>query len=162
MLLFLFYSKDFRHALREFRKLRNQHFDFVLKTDSLTKEIDELETKDAVQIASINAKKFVESEEFISQNFDTDELKELKELKEKMLLAMEEVNRWKRGIITQHDAEEKAKLEYLTPSELEVWQQYFESLKKKQLEKFLKTLKKLDEKQKSALQAYDDLDRAVN
>ena len=141
--------------LKEFRKLRNQHFDFVLKTDSFAKEIDELETKDAVQIASVNAKKFVESDEFTSQNFDTDDLKALKE---KMLIAMQEVNRWKRSIISLHDAEEKAELEYMTPAEREVWHKYFETLnQKKQFEKFLQTLKKPDQRQFDAMQHYDDL-----
>ncbi len=139
--------------LKEMRKLRNQHFDFVLKTDSLTKEIDELETKDAVLAASINAKKFIESDEFTSQNTD-----EIKELKEKLKKAIEEVNRWKRSIISQHEAEEKAKLEYLTPQEREVWHQYFETLnQKKQLENFLQSLKKPDQQQSDAMQHYDDL-----
>ena len=139
--------------LKEMRKLRNQHFDFVLKTDSLTKEIEELETKDAVLASSMNAKKFMESDEFKSQNTD-----EIQELKEKLKKAMEEVNRWKRSIISQHDAEEKTKLEYMTPSEREVWNQYFETLaQKKQLEKFLQTLKKPDQRQSEAMQNYDDL-----
>ena len=71
---------------------------------------------------------------------------------------MEEVNRWKRAIISQHDAEEKARLEYMTPSEREVWHKYFETLaQKKQLENFLQTLKKPDQRQSEAMQNYDDL-----
>ena len=139
--------------LKEMRKLRNKHFDFVLKTDLLTKEIEELETKDAVLASSTTAKKFMESDEFKSQNTD-----EIQELKEKVKKAMEEVNRWKRLIISQHDAEEKAKLEYMTPSEREVWHQYFETLnQKKQLEKFLQTLKKPDERQSEAMQNYEEI-----
>ncbi len=74
--------------LKEMRKLRNKHFDFVLKTDSLTKEIEELEIKDAVLASSMNAKKIMESDEFTSQNTD-----EIQELKEKVKFAVEEVNR---------------------------------------------------------------------
>ena len=72
------------------------------------------------------------------------------------------MNRWKRTIISQHDAEQKAKLEYMTPSEREVWNQYFETLnQKKQLEKFLQTLKKPDEKQSAAMHHYEDLVEGV-
>ena len=46
----------------------------------------------------------------------------------------------------------------MTPSEREVWHQYFETLaQKKQLEKFLQTLKKLDEKQSAAMQNYEEI-----
>ena len=139
--------------LKEMRKLRNKHFDFVLKTDSLSKEIEELETKDAVLASSMNAKKFMESDEFKSQNTD-----EIQELKEKLKLSVEEVNRWKRAIISQHDAEEKARLEYMTPSERELWHQYFETLaQKKQLEQFLQTLKKPDKRQSEAMQHYEEI-----
>ena len=139
--------------LQEMRKLRNKHFDVVLKTDSLTKEIAELETKDAVLASSMNAKKFMESDEFTSQNTD-----EIQELKEKVKFAVEEVNRWKRSIISQHDAEEKAKLEYMTPSEREVWHKYFETLnQKKQLEQFLQNIKKPDQRQSEAMQHYEEI-----
>lgn len=53
------------------------------------------------------------------------------------MTAVAEVNKWKRVIISQHDAEEKAKLEYMTKFERELWQKYFETLaQKKQLEEF--------------------------
>ena len=146
--------------LKKFRNLRNQHFDLIFKTDSATKEIEELETKDEVQLAAIKAREFITSEDFLSPKFDT---KKLKELKAKVLFEVDEVNRWKRSIISQHDAEEKAKLEYMTPSERVVWRKYFETLaQKKQLENFLLTLKKPDESQKDALNAYEEMVSGVN
>ena len=45
--------------LKEFRALRKQHFDLVMKLDALTKEADELEVKDAVQISSTAAKNLI-------------------------------------------------------------------------------------------------------
>ena len=42
--------------LKEFRALRNRHFDLVMQIDALTKETEELEVKDTVQLASTNAK----------------------------------------------------------------------------------------------------------
>ena len=52
-----------------------------------------------------------------------------------MLRAVAQVNKWKRVIISQHDAEEQTKLEYMSKSERELWQKYFETLgQKKQLE----------------------------
>ena len=80
-----------------------------------------------------------------------------------MFTAVTEVNKWKRVIISFHDAEEKAKLEYMTKFERELWQRYFETLaQKKQLEEFLQTLKKPKETQKDALKAYNDLVVGVN
>ena len=141
--------------LKEFRSLRQRHFDLIFKIDSLTKETEELDTKDAVQNSSVKAKKFIDSQEFLSQKFDSDRLKNMKA---KMFSAVAEVNKWKRVIITNHDAEEQAKLEYMTESERELWQNYFETVaQKKQLEDFLKTLRKPDDLQKDALKAYNDV-----
>jgi len=52
--------------LREFRSLRKQHFDLVMKFDAIAKEKEELETKDAVQVSSTEAKKLTDSPEFKS------------------------------------------------------------------------------------------------
>ena len=121
--------------LKNFRSLRNRHFDSVLRKDSVEKEIEELETKDSVQKVQMKAREYITSEEFLAQKFD---MPQLQELKEKVKYEIREVNHWKRAIISQHDAEEKARLEYMTPSEREIWQKYFEMLnQKKQLAKFV-------------------------
>ena len=75
-----------------------------------------------------------------------------------MLTAVAEVNRWKRFIISQRDAEEQAELEYMSKAERQIWLNYFQTLaQKKHLEDFLTTLKKPDEKQAKELKAYNDL-----
>ena len=146
--------------LKEFRSLRKQHFDLVMKLDAIAKEKEELETKDAVQISTTNAKNLTDSQDFLSQKFLS---QYQQELKTKMFTAVAEVNKWKRVIISFHDAQEQAKLEYMTKSERELWQKYFETLaQKKQLEEFLQTLKKPKETQKDALKAYNDLVAGVN
>ena len=135
--------------LKKFRELRQQHFDLILKMDLLTKESEELDIKDDVQNSSVNAKKLIDSKEFLQANSD---------LKSKMFSAVAEVNKWKRILISYHDAEQQAKLEYMTKSERELWQQYQETLaQKKHLEDFLKTLRKPDESLKDALKSYDDI-----
>jgi len=145
--------------LKIFRGLRKQHFDMVMKMDALTKEADELEVKDAVQLASTHAKELMESKEYASQKFVS---KYLVAMKTKMLTAVAEVNKFKRVIISQHDAEEQAKLEYMTKTERELWQKYFETLgQKKQLEEFLQTLKKPNETEKEKVKAYEELVRGV-
>ena len=145
--------------LKIFRGLRKQHFDMVMKMDALTKEADELEVKDAVQLASTHAKELMDSKEYAAQKFVS---QHLLEMRNKMLMAVAEVNKWKRVIISHHDAEEQAKLEYMTKSERELWQKYFETLgQKKQLEEFLHTLKKPDEKYKEEVKAYDELVRGI-
>ena len=146
--------------LKEFRSLRKQHFDLVMKMDAIAKEKEELETKNAVQISTTTAKNFTDSQEFKSQKFLS---QYQQELKAKIFTAVAQVNKWKRVIISYHDAQEQAKLEYMTKSERELWQRYFETLgQKKQLEEFLQTLKKPKETQKDALKAYNDLVAGVN
>ena len=146
-------------SCQENRGLRKQHFDMVMKMDALTKEADELEVKDAVQLASTHAKELMDSKEYAAQKFVS---QHLLAMRNKMLMAVAEVNKWKRVIISHHDAEEQAKLEYMTKSERELWQKYFETLgQKKQLEEFLQTLKKPDEKYKEEVKAYDELVRGI-
>ena len=141
--------------LKHFRALHKQHFDLVMKLDALTKEADELEIKDAIQNASTGAKSLMDSKEYKKQKFVSPNLSAMKK---RMLKAVAEVNRWKRFIISQHDAQEHAKFEYMTKSERELWFKYFELLRqKKHLEDFLQTLKKPDEKQSAELNAYNDL-----
>ena len=94
--------------LKQFRALRKQHFDLVMKLDAMTKEADELEVKDAVQLSSTSAKKLMDSKEYKKQKFVSEYLLAMKK---RMLKAVAEVNRWKRFIISQHDAEQQAKLE---------------------------------------------------
>ena len=141
--------------LKQFRALRKQHFDLVMKLDALTKEAEELEIKDSVQLSSTGAKSLMDSKEYKTQKFISEYLLAKKR---RLLKAVAQVNRWKHFIISQHDAEEQAKLEYMTKAERQIWQNYFELLgQKKHLEDFLKTLKKPDEKQSEELKAYNDL-----
>ena len=141
--------------LREFRSLRKQHFDLVMKLDAIAKETEELETKDAVQIASTSAKTLMDSNEYAVQKFVS---QPLLAMKNKMLTAVAQVNKWKRVIISQHDAEEQARLEYMSKAERKLWLNYFETLaQKKKLEEFLKTLRKPDESDKEATRAYEDV-----
>ena len=135
--------------LKKFRELRQQHFDLILKMDSLTKESEELDIKDDVQTSSVKAKKLIDSKEFLQANSD---------LKAKMFSAVAEVNKWKRILISYHDAQLQAKLEYMTKSERELWFQYQETVaQKKNLEQFLQSLRKPDESLKDALKSYDDI-----
>ena len=122
--------------LKIFRGLRKQHFDMVMKIDALTKEADELEVKDVVQLSSTHAKELMESKEYAAQKFVSEYLAAMRN---KMLTAV-------------------AKMEYMTKTERELWQKYFETLgQKKRLEEFLQTLRKPDETQKEELNAYNDI-----
>ena len=141
--------------LKEFRALRTRHFDLVMQIDAMTKEADELEIKDAVQLASTHVKALMDSNEYARQKFVSPHLSALNQ---KMLTAVAEVNKWKRVIISQHDAEEKAMLEYMTKAERESWLKYAEILaQKKHLEEFLLTLHKPDAKHKEELKAYEEV-----
>ena len=136
--------------LREFRELRKQHFDLVMKLEALTAETEELETKDAVQHFSTKTKNFITAPKKLTQS--------QQELRSKMFTAVAEVNRWKRVVISYHDAQEQARLEYMSKAERELWQKYSEALaRKKQLEEFLKTLRKPKETEKAELKAYEEV-----
>ena len=104
--------------LKKFRGLRKQHFDLVMKIDAMTREAEELEVKDAVQLSSTGAKSLMDSKEYKRQEFVSEYLLAMKN---KMLKAVAEVNEWKRVIISQHDAQEQARLEYMSKSERELW-----------------------------------------
>ena len=141
--------------LKEFRALRTRHFDLVMQIDELTKEADELEIKDAVQLASTHAKALMDSKEYSAQKFTS---LYLSAMKQKMLTTVAEVSKWKRVVISQHDAEEQAMLEYMTKAERKLWLRYFETLaQKKHLEDFLLTLHKPDDKHKDELKAYEEI-----
>ena len=127
----------------------------LMQMDALSTQADELKTKDAAQSSSSNAKKFIDSPDFASQKFVS---QYQQELRAKMFTAIAEVNKWKRVIISQHDAELQASLEYMTKTERELSQKYFETIaQKKHLEDFLQTLHKPNDSQKVALKAYNEL-----
>ena len=129
--------------LREFRALRKQHFDLVMKLEALTAETEELETKDAVQQSSTKARDFIATPKKLTQP--------QQELRARMFTAIAEVNKWKRVVISYRDAEEQARLEYMSKAERELWQKYVETLERK------KTLRKPDDSQKSAVKAYEEV-----
>ena len=153
------YEESRLERLKIFRGLRERHFDLVMKLDTSTKEAEELEVKDDAQFVSSRIKSLIESKKYKSQKF-LDPI--LADLKNKMLTAVAQVNKWKRAIISQHDAKEKAKLEYMTKAEQELWQKYFETLaQKNHLEQFLQTLKKPDESDKKATSAFAQIASGV-
>jgi len=153
------YEEPRLERLKIFRGLREHHFDLVMKLDASTKEADELEVKDDIQFVASRIKALIESKEYSEQKF-VDPI--LADLKNKMLTAVAQVNKWKRSIISQHDAEEQAKLEYMAKYERELWLKYFETLsQKKNLELFLKTLKKPDETKKEATRAFEQIASSV-
>ena len=146
--------------LQLFRSLRKRHFDLVMELDAMTKEAEELEIKDVVQQSSTKAKSLMESEEYKTQKFIS---QEHHQLREKMLSAVTEVNRWKRAIVSQHDAELQAKLQYMTKNERKTWLRYFELFaQKKHLEAFLKNLPKPKESKKEEMEAYNNLVASTN
>ena len=76
--------------LKEFRSLRKQHFDLVMKLDAIAKETEELKIKDAVQIASTAAKSLIDSKEYATQKFAS---QYLSAIRERMMTAVAEVNK---------------------------------------------------------------------
>ena len=119
-----------------------------MKLDELTKGTEELETKDTVQVSSVKAKKLMNAPELPRQ----------RELRARMFTAVAEVTKWKRVIISYHDAQEQARQEYMSAAERELWQKYFETLaQKKQLEEFLKNLRKPQTTDRDAVKAYEKI-----
>ena len=149
------YEEPKLERLQIFRGLRKRHFDLVMALDALTKETEELEVKDDVQFVSTKAKSLMDSKEYSALKIFS---QQQEELRSKMLNAVALVNKWKRAIISKPDAEQQAKFEYMTKSERQIWQQFFELLgRKNQLEEFLKNHSKPKETEKDELNAYNDL-----
>ena len=139
--------------LKEFRNIRKDYRDLIFEADALHKEIDELQAKDKALEASTNAKKFMDSDEFKNNSFDS---KRLQFLRQDLLKSIDLVNKWKRILISRHDAEEQAKLEYMTKEERELWHNFQDSINQiKNLETFRDSLKKPQDK--NALKSYNDV-----
>ena len=150
------YEEPKLERMQIFRGLRKQHFDLVMELDALTKETEELEVRDDVQFVSTQAKSLMDSKEYAALKIFSQQQEE--ELRSKMSNALAQVNKWKRAIISRHDAELQAMLEYMSKAERQIWQKYFELLgRKKQLEEFLKNHSKPKETDKDELKAYNDL-----
>ena len=144
--------------LKEFRNIHKEYRDLIFDADALYKEIDELQAKDRALEASTNAKKFMDSDEFKNNSFDSTRLQFLRQ---DLLKSIELVNKWKRILISRHDAEEQAKLEYMTKEERELWHNFHDSLNQiKNLESFKDSLKKPQDK--NALKSYNDVVDGIN
>ena len=97
----------------------------------------------------------MDSNEYAAQKFTS---LYLSAMKQKMLTAVADVNKWKRVVISQHDAEQHAMLEYMTKAERESWLKYSEILaQKKHLKELLLTLHEPDDKHKEELKAYEEV-----
>lgn len=71
-------------------------------------------------------------------------------------------SRLKALMVSQHDAELQAKMEYMTKSERKLWLKFFETLAhKNHLKHFLKTLKKPDESDKDETRAFAQIISSV-
>ena len=154
------YEEPKLERLKILRGFRERHFDLVMELDGKTSEAEETELKDDVQFVFKRVKSLMEMKEYAEQKKVS---QEQQELRERMMSALRQVNKWKRLVVSQHEAEEQAKIEYMTKEEQKIWRRYFELLgQQKQLEEFLKTLAKPEEKDKEECEAYDKLVVASN
>ena len=154
------YEEPKLESLKILRGFRERHFDLLMKLDGKTSEAEETELKDDVQFVFKRVKALMEMKEYADHKKVS---QEQQELRERMMSALRQVNKWKRLVVSQHEAEEQAKLEYMTKEEQKIWRRYFELLgQEKQLEEFLKTLAKPEEKDKEECEAYDKLVVASN
>ena len=139
--------------LKHFRELRDEHKNLLFDADFLDKEIEELEAKDQALNSSTNAKKFMDSDEYKNNSFDSTLLKFLRQ---DLLNAIDEVNKWKRILISRRDAEEQAKLEYMSKEEREIWHQFHDAQRQiANLESFKQTLH--EPQDKNALDSFNDI-----
>lgn len=141
--------------LKKYRMARKEHQDILYTADMLEREIEELALKDETQEASLAAKKLVDSGEYLRQNPDA---ALISELQDNVLSAIWEVNALKNTILTTSDAEEQAKLEYLTAQERQLWQQFKDSKSQKEhWEIFRGSMKKPPATEPEALRVYGEI-----
>ena len=145
--------------VKKYRMARKEHQDILYAADMLEKEIEELALKDKTQKTTLAAKSLMDSDELQSQNKDAPLIGELRD---NVLSAIREVNALKNIILTKSDAEEQAKLEYLTPKERELWQKFKETkAQKEHWEIFAGNLKKPPATEPEALRAYEEIADSV-
>lgn len=145
--------------VKKYRMARKEHQDILYAADMLEKEIEELVLKDETQKMTLAAKSLMDSDELQSQNTDAPLIGELQD---NVLSAIREVNALKNIILTKSDAEEQAKLEYLTPEEREIWQKFKETKAQKEHWKtFAGSLKKHPATEPEAVRAYEEISDSV-
>lgn len=145
--------------VKKYRMARKEHQDILYAADMLEKEIEELALKDETQKMTLAAKSLMDSDELQSQDADAPLIGELRD---NVLSAIREVNALKNIILTRSDAEEQAKLEYLTPKERELWQRFKETKAQKEHWKtFAGSLKKPPATEPEAVRAYEEIADSV-
>lgn len=141
--------------LKKYRMARKEHQDILYAADMLEREIEELALKDKTQEASLAAKQLMDSGEYLRQNPDATLIGELRD---NVLSAIREVNALKNTILSKDDAEEQAKLEYLTPQERQLWQQFKDiNAQREHWEIFRGNMKKPPATEPEALRVYGEI-----
>ena len=140
---------------KQARKAQQKFQSAAYATDKAKREIEELETKDEAQKNLLAAKNLLDTEELAEQ---VRESPLVKELRQKLTAAVNEVNLCKQRLVTADEAEEKATLEYLTADEKRLWHDYKKITNEKaNLEKFCQTLRKPLEDNEEAFEAYEQV-----
>ena len=145
--------------LKNYRKLNSDNQNLLSFTDSASKNNEIQKVKDLANSSLIAAKQFIDSDEYKSNSFNS---KRLQFLRQDLLKSIEIVNKWKRILISRHDAEQQAKLEYMTKDERELWFKFYEAKhQKSNLKDLIENLRKPSDKIPDAINAYNEIINGV-
>lgn len=143
--------------LKKYRAYKKEYQDLLYKTDLLQYQIKEAEHAEIANSTSQKVPEIILSDEFENVNSEL-----LQELKDNLITALDDVNAWKKTIISTKDAEEKAMLGFMNESEREIWHEYNSVLKQaKDWQLFEKNLHKPNDFQTDALAAYEQILPAI-
>ncbi|MBR1395955.1 MAG: MobA/MobL family protein, partial [Selenomonadaceae bacterium] len=141
--------------LKNYRKLNTDNQNLLSFKDSTSKNNEIQKVKDFANSSLISAKQFIDSDEYKRNSFNS---KRLQFLRQDLLKSIDIVNKWKRILISRHDAEQQAKLEYMTKEEREIWFKFFETKhQKSNLKDLIENLRKPSDKIPDAINAYNDV-----
>ena len=141
--------------LKNYRKLNSDNLNLLYFKDSTSKNNEIQKVKDLATSSLITAKQFIDSDVYKNNSFNS---KRLQFLRQDLLKSIDIVNKWKRILISRHDAEEQAKLEYMAKDEREIWFKFFEAIHQKaNLKDLIENLRKPSDKIPDAINAYNDV-----
>ena len=141
--------------LKNYRKLNTDNLNLLSFKDSASKKKEIQSVKELANSSLIAAKRFIDSGEYKNNSFNS---KRLQFLRQDLMKSIDIVNKWKRILISRHDAELKAKLEYMTKDERKLWFNFYDAKhQKSNLKDLMENLRKPSQKFPETIDAYNDI-----
>lgn len=147
-------------ALKAYRRQKDQYQNLLLRTDALTRQLQEKKAQESAGTTERAAQDLMQTDAYAEGDVDKTTL--IGELKDTFLSALDAVEKTRRYVIWQKDAEEMARVDYMTDEERDAFllgKHYAEQ--QEHWELFLKELKIPEDATAEERAAYQELGPAV-